>query len=714
MTTKDISTLRTRVEQLIISRRIREAFATLSDSCRRHMAWEIGDRLEKAEKAYVYMLSYVAQGIDDPERETVYSGIVTDLYARLDDLVRFLEKNESPTLYYNYLRTNSLPGKRINISIALQQLENHPSDVLRRNVFTAVWITHPFSDQDEGALLSALTSDSLDTGLKVMIISALMLGMQKFYDPRRMGVIIRVYMAAGNAKVKAAALVALLLGLWRHRNRPLDTRTANILAAAKDCKEWNSDLRTAFLEIIRTRNTERINRKMIDEVIPRMIDLRPDIMKKIRDGKINPDDLSSVQENPEWQEMLDKSGITDRLKELTEMQQEGGDVFMSTFSHLKNFPFFSEISNWFLPFSSDLPEVQSAAKSYGSIADALENAFYLCDSDKFSFIFALGALPEQQREMMSAQLNAQTDAMAEMKNQMQDATAPDVFRQVLNAYVQNIYRFFRLYSRKEEFSDPFAENINLIAVPALADDFTETGMLQMVAEFYFKSGFYTDALEVFGKLDEILPGDAQQYQKMGYCEEKTGDRESAIDYYRRAELIDGQNLWTRRRLAATLRAAGYMDEALKRYAALCADYPDNLNLALQYGYILTEKGRYAEALNQFYKVEYLDENSDRAWRPLAWTLFLTGDFEGAQKYYEKVLGSNPTAGDYLNMGHTAAALGNLREAINNYSLSLQTSGGDRTKFLDDLKADSETLIKAGISAQTIALLADTVFYSLDK
>lgn len=66
------------------------------------------------------------------------------------------------------------------------------------------------------------------------------------------------------------------------------------------------------------------------------------------------------------------------------------------------------------------------------------------------------------------------------------------------------------------------------------------------------------------------------------------------------------------------------------------------------------------------------------------------------------------------MGHTAAAQGNLREAINNYSLSLQASGGDRMKFLDDLKADTDTLLRAGISAQTIALLADTVFYSLDK
>lgn len=349
---------------------------------------------------------------------------MNELYARLDDLVRFLEKNESSSLYYNHLRTNSLPGRRIDISIALQQLERHPQMYSVKTYSALYGLPTGSQIKTKEPLLAALTSADVNPGAKVMIISALMLGALKFYDPRRLSVIIRTYMSATNPKVKAAALVALLLCLWQHRNRPLDRRTANILAAAKDDKSWNSDLRIAFLEIIRTRNTERINRKMIDEVIPRMIEIRPDIMKKIRDGKINPDDPASIQENPEWQDMLDKSGITDRLKELTEMQQEGGDVFMSTFAHLKNFPFFSEISNWFLPFSSNLPEVQEATMSYGNLAEALDSAFYLCDSDKFSFVFAIGSIPQQQREMMSAQLNAQTEAMAEMQNHMQDATAP--------------------------------------------------------------------------------------------------------------------------------------------------------------------------------------------------------------------------------------------------------------------------------------------------
>lgn len=714
MTAKEIHNFRTKVIDLIQSRRLREAFVVMADMCHRRMAWEVGDKLEKTEKAYAYMLSYVARGVDDPERTDVYDNIVSALFSMLDALVRFMEKSESPTLYYNTLRTSAMPGRNVQFTSVLPLMGSGYDETMRRNLFAALWTAYPLTSSEEEALVESLTSEEISADNKVVIISALLLGLLQFYDARRLSAVIRTYMAASSPKVKAAAIVAMLLSLWHHRSRPIDKRTANVLAAAKDNEHWYSDLRTAYVEIIRTRNTENINRKMMDEVIPKMMDLRPDIMKKIRDGKFNPEDPASIQENPEWQDMLDKSGVTDKLKELTEMQQQGGDVFMSTFSHLKQFPFFNEISNWFLPFSPEVPTVKNALSEMGNLPELLHKAPFLCDSDKYSFVLAMGMMPSSQREMMASQLSAQTDAMAEMFTNDETNDTSEIFRSSVNCYLQNIYRFFKLYNRKDEFADPFAQSINLICVPLLEGDFTDEEMLEVVAEFYFKLGFYQDALDVFERLDRSAPGDAQRYQKMGYCCEKSGKIHQAIEYYRRAELLDSTSLWTQRRLAATLRSAGEIDEALDRYRRLNNAHPDNLSIALQYGYLLTEKGKYKDAVQQFYKVEFLDEKSKKAWRPLAWTLFLTHNFEGAQKYYDKILGDKPTAGDYLNMGHTAAALNNMRDAINNYTLSLQASGGDREKFLSDLNADAQVLVEAGVSRQTIALLADTVFYSLDK
>ena len=59
--------------------------------------------------------------------------------------------------------------------------------------------------------------------------------------------------------------------------------------------------------------------------------------------------------NPEWENWIDKSGITDKLREMGELQMEGADVYMSTFSQLKQFPFFRQMSHWFYPFDRQFP-----------------------------------------------------------------------------------------------------------------------------------------------------------------------------------------------------------------------------------------------------------------------------------------------------------------------------------------------------------------------
>ena len=64
------------------------------------------------------------------------------------------------------------------------------------------------------------------------------------------------------------------------------------------------------------------------------------------------------EENPEWSEILEQSGIADKLQELTELQMEGADVYMSTFSMLKSFPFFNETAHWFLHFDPEFSAVQ--------------------------------------------------------------------------------------------------------------------------------------------------------------------------------------------------------------------------------------------------------------------------------------------------------------------------------------------------------------------
>lgn len=736
MDKKQLSDFRKRVTQYIDNRRLREAINEIKDTAHKVMAWEVEDKVKLAEQNYELMLQYLTQGAIDPARDDVYSSLVCDLYTLLDSLICYIESVDSPTLYYNTVRYNKL-NRLTGVGELLQRYKRLAEknsifsivteapgstdkkavrkqlETVQNELFSYIWTTPLLTSDDATEISNTLTDDLCASELKQHIISALTLGLMQQHDNRKLELLMEAYMRLTDIKVTSAALVGMLLALWKYSNRPLSRRLNDRLAAVKEMPEWTSDLRTTFIELIRARDTERINKKMREEVIPNMEKLRPNMMDKINDGSLNPDDAAAMQENPEWQELLEKSGVADQLKELTEIQMEGGDVMMSTFCHLKQFSFFNDIANWFLPFTTEHSEVMPIVGELDVIADMMDKSSMLCDSDKYSFMFALKSVPQMQKDMMINQLKGQRDMIYEaMSANLDNDVHPEARRIAVNSYIQNIYRFFKLFSRRSEFLDPFDTGVNLISVPALMEAFSDTEMLQVVAEFYFKLKYMRDALDVFNHLEELTPGDAPRYQKMGYCCERLCQYDKAIDFYQRAELLAPDSAWSLRRLAYCYHAINDNASALHYYQLLSEMQPDDLKSTMLYGQALVENGRYDEAIKQFYKVEFLDEHSTKIWRPLAWTLFLTSNFAGAQKYYQKIILDKPTANDYLNMGHVALAMGNIRDAVNNYALSIQKSHGDKEWFMRSLGNDREALKKAGVDLSIVPLIVDAALYQL--
>lgn len=102
----------------------------------------------------------------------------------------------------------------------------------------------------------------------------------------------------------------------------------------------------------------------------------------------------------------------DRMREFSEMTASGADIFMGAFSHLKNFPFFSDIDVWFAPFDESEPRVAEAlGGEMASFVDMLVKMPVPCDNDKYSILLSLEATPLQQREQMGRQLEMQRAAM---------------------------------------------------------------------------------------------------------------------------------------------------------------------------------------------------------------------------------------------------------------------------------------------------------------
>ena len=91
----------------------------------------------------------------------------------------------------------------------------------------------------------------------------------------------------------------------------ISLRIANIA----DSERGRRDIMTVFLQFIRSRSTERISQKVRDELVPKLMKLSPEMRRKMRDGFS--DDIEEMAKNPDWQEMLNESGITDKMQELS-------------------------------------------------------------------------------------------------------------------------------------------------------------------------------------------------------------------------------------------------------------------------------------------------------------------------------------------------------------------------------------------------------------
>ena len=47
--------------------------------------------------------------------------------------------------------------------------------------------------------------------------------------------------------------------------------------------------------------------------------------------------------------------LAEKMKKMMAMRDSGSDIYFGGFSHMKRFSFFYQLSNWFAPFSFDVP-----------------------------------------------------------------------------------------------------------------------------------------------------------------------------------------------------------------------------------------------------------------------------------------------------------------------------------------------------------------------
>lgn len=671
------------------------------------------NKLNELQETYQYMLRYFAEGTKDPMQDQIYASIRTGLYELADQIRHEALLSESTNVYYAVRRTVDIQSTEIKdltdnlqTQFELEDYVNFEDSVSQ--LFAKIWSTAFLSEKNLNPIRKSLKSKTFPSSAKCQIVSALLLGLQISFDKEKLYLLFD----AANLKdeeVRIRALIAISLTLYIYRKRtsfyPGIQHRLDSLAETPDFKRI---MNTIIIRFILSRETEKVTHKLQEEIIPAMMKLAPKMNPNI--NLTDSSETAGDDMNPEWKNIMADSKLAKKLEEYNKMQEEGVDVMHSTFIHLKHFPFFRNISNWFLPFTLKHSAFKGI-EAFGSALETILQASFMCNSDKYSLYFSIFQIPEEHRKAMISQMDSQLNEMNKQVGEELKSKQNKV-ENIVGQYIQDLYRFIKLFPRHTDFNDIFNWTLDFHRLPILSSYFSDAETLMNIAELYLRKGYFDNAQDIYQQLIAENTNDEMLFQKLGYCKQMNGDFTGALDAYLHSEILNPDSKWVIRRIANCYRALKQPENALKYYIQYDQLNPDNVSILINIGHCYMEIKNYNEALKYYFKADYLEPDSHKAWRAIAWCSFLIGKYDQARNYYKKILDNQPQTQDYLNAGHTEWSLQNIKKALSYYKAAVQSESGNFIKFHELFKEDIPDLILVGIESSEIDLLLDQLRYSI--
>lgn len=695
----------------INNKRLSKAFSQLRKLIYNSQNNKAKNTFENLQQTYNFLLEYTFKGVNDPQREQIYNKTRSGLI-NLTDLIKkenFInEQNCSQvTAYSNYYKNPANQNAVFEECIKEINTNKINKDTFIK-LFFNLWLSIEIPEDSIPELRKIALNKKVDYQNKCLIVTAITLSLLTSYDINKTNALFEFYDSTEEG-VSNRALVGIVMAFYMYDKRLFKNENIkNRLSLLADEKDTKENLLDIVLQFIRTKETKRISDKLRDEVLPEMKKMQPKIFDKLDLDKISNDRLED--QNPDWENIFgDASGLLGKMEELSKLQLEGSDVFMTAFSELKHFPFFYDFTNWFMPFYRENEELESVFNDDDELDkdkffEALEKSAFICNSDKYSFCFNVKMLPTQQKKMILDLFKMELNAMNEISGEDKKLNKNLEDKYIFTRYIQDLYRFLKLHPCKNIFPDIFEEKLDIHNTKFFKTILPEKENLIKVAEFYFKKNYFSDAVKIFKKAD--LSGERAKsiYEKIAFAYQKEGNYKKALKFYLRAELLDSDSVWLNKKIAFCYRKIQDYEKALEFYKRTEEQEAENLHVQANMGHCYFAIEKYDEALKHFHKVEYFQSQNTAAMRPIAWIAFITGDLEKAEKYYKRIIRLKATFYDFINMGHILLIKNDKTEAVNNYLKAVEKS--DLKTVVEEILSDEKYLIENNIDKFEINLLTD--------
>lgn len=711
-----------------LSKNLKSAFDLLSELLREVHKPDWTDKKNELEQNYQYLLKYAIDGINDPEQEAIYNKMRLSLLQLTDQTynaimtsfsseypyvhkrniskVSFPSNEEIEAILSKYDAKESLKDllKDSNISTSID--EETKRDETLSLVFLRLWLKAFYSDRETALIENIIYGEVATDDDKCLVVAAITLGLLLQFDEKKFDLITTIA-TASTGIVQNRAFIGLVLSCNLHNARlslyPNLQRKLNLLTS----KSWfNEKFATCLLFFINGLETEKISEELKNSIMP-------DIMKesaKITDNL----DLTKLgnasnllNENPEWENLMEKWDVSDKIQRFANLQKNGADVYLTTFASMKNHAFFSHICNWFRPYNTNNSWVKREFKGNNyQFFDLISLNPTICDSDRYSMLFSLSSIPDSYLKNLEEGLKMQGEQIKLVQEENKLMDNKGIEKMEIQLYWQDLYRFFKLHPNHSAFPDPYLSGLDISNLPFFHG--IDARALNTIADSYLKKKYYTEALNVFCLIDSQKK-DSNTLQKIGFCYQKKGIYTEALSYYEKAELMaSSKNVWLSKMQAFCLMQLGKFSEAISYYELVTNEEQNDMSSLLNQAQCHIGLKQYSSALPILFKIEYLSPNN-KVYRSISRCALLTGKLDQAESYLQRIEDDKKTCQDWIGLGNLALCKKNSTLAIEYYTKA-KGCIEEGLVIADYILNDVDLLVENGLKKEQIPFIIDRIRY----
>ena len=692
------------VYEWLLRRNLSKALTAMESYLSSYSATQDGDRLYAIQADFQLMTDYWKRGFKDPQLPHLYDNLLRRLYVLYADAAMSYQIKHSAYLSSINARL-SLSSRDWTVQALKEALEEYVTasamlalepehtqaekkkalhlkhHQLIVDWFDRLWLSAVWSEGQASAMEEILLSPTIDTNDQQVLVSAIMLATLNHFDIAKFKVLLSVYRQATDTSVRQRALVGWVLSLKDDIVLSLYGEDRKLLDEILEDKAVCQELVQLQHQIILCINAEKDNKTIQQEIMPDL--LKNNGFRVTRNGieEVEDHSLDDILHPDEEERRMEQ--VEESFLKMQEMQKQGSDIYFGGFSQMKRFSFFQEISNWFVPFYMDHPGIADVAEKFqkNSFMQSLLKTGPFCHSDKYSFVLAfnqvLNHIPKNLWEMMERGEATVTEVMQE------ESQSAAYIRRI---YLQDLYRFFRLYPYRSEFFNPFEDCQYLFLSKAVFSRTQMEAYFNDVAAFLIKQKRLHEAGMLLGNCGEARC-DFRHYMMCGYLLQHRyyafAPEKDTLYCYQKAMELEPGNEKAQQGYARALFDLGRYQEALEAYDQLLTIQPEKKHYLLNRAVCLTNTGRYAEALKDLYRLNFESPDDATVNRVLAWTLTCDEKYEQAEKIYAQLLTDQTLPDDLLNYGYCLWLGGHVDEAADCFHRYLKETEQKKTFIIEN-------------------------------